>query len=60
MCAMFTNIYPKTYANVGKYSVDGESIYIYMMIPGFCIWYLFLPLLKNTRIVAVLAEKHRS
>ena len=25
-------------------------------IPGSSIWYLFLPLLKNTRIVAVLAE----
>ena len=29
-------------------------------IPGSSIWYLFLPLLKNTRIVEVLAEKRRS
>ena len=35
-------------------------IIIYIYIPGSSIWYLFLPLLKNTRIVAVLAEKRRS
>jgi hypothetical protein len=32
MCAMLTNIYPKTYPNVGKYSVDGAYGYIYIFM----------------------------
>ena len=50
-------VWPRTIQPCNRSDWDGIQV---CHIPGSSIWCLFLPLLKNSRIVAVLAEKRRS